>query len=311
MDGDTETVQIYPVEPSGVTNSPWQSVDWSSDAIKLGVGLRTAEKPTGGTFTVTDGAGYATSALAFDVSTADLATALNGLYQINTEGGVTVTGTVGDYYIITYVTAGAKTAIGSADGTLLTPYGTASVSEIVAGASGVKEKWLLLIRANELVEEGTWAAVAAVAKSVTVVSAGSGSTTGVQTFDFSRPAVGGVFNIEFNSVTKWFDWNATVAQVQAAFGSDYAVTGNDGGPWTIEKVANGAVATGDMDVSKLDALDGWQATVKMNTPAMVQYMLDQTETEVIQYLEVQAGTAAAPLTVYQDEVTVTKDVINQ
>ena len=155
------------------------------------------------------------------------------------------------------------------------------------------------------------AAVAAVAKSVTVVSAGSGSTTGVQTFDFSRPAVGGVFNIEFNSVTKWFDWNATVAQVQAAFGSDYAVTGNDGGPWTIEKVANGAVATGDMDVSKLDALDGWQATVKMNTPAMVQYMLDQTETEVIQYLEVQAGTAAAPLTVYQDEVTVTKDVINQ
>ncbi len=319
---DTEVIQIYPVEPSGITNSPWKSVDWSGySSLKLSVGLRSGNNPSGGTWKLADNSSNVTSALAVNVSASDLQTRINAdLTAIASDGGMTVSSTnsvAGQYYMLEYSTAGAKSSDPSGSsssgpgGEGLTPYGTVVTQKVREGTSTLKERWLVQLKGNELVTHSTWSAVSALAASVTVVSAGSGSTTGVQTFDFSRPAIGGVFSIVFNSVTKWFDWNATVAQVQDAFGTDYAVTGDDGGPWTIEKVAVGAVGTGTMDVTNLDALAGWQGTVKMNTTEMVLYMLSQTDDEVTQYLEIQhTPTAEQPFTAYQDEVTVSKDVIN-
>jgi hypothetical protein len=57
--------------------------------------------PTGGTWTVTDGAGNVTAALAYNESAANLQTALQGLGGIGS-GNVTVTGSMANGFVLTY-----------------------------------------------------------------------------------------------------------------------------------------------------------------------------------------------------------------
>jgi hypothetical protein len=64
--------------------------------------------PSSGTFTVTDFNGESTAPLAYNVSTANLATALNALPEIAALGGVAVTGTAGTTYTVTSNNSGVE-----------------------------------------------------------------------------------------------------------------------------------------------------------------------------------------------------------
>lgn len=99
---------------------------WRTDAIKIAVGsyvqgtvmgkvstttanndvqtITISGSPTGGTFILQFG-GYNTTALAYNISTANMATALAALPSIGSSSNVTVTGTAGSSYTVTFTGA--------------------------------------------------------------------------------------------------------------------------------------------------------------------------------------------------------------
>jgi hypothetical protein len=91
---------------------------------------------SGGTFTVTY-SGQTTAALAYNVSTADLQAALEGLSNVRI-GNVAVTGTAGSIYVVNFrgALAGTNIAAVTIDNTAITGGGTYVVATTVGGAAG-------------------------------------------------------------------------------------------------------------------------------------------------------------------------------
>lgn len=86
-----------------------------------------------GTFTVTYGANT-TGALAYNITAADLSTALNVLASIISAGGVTVTGSIQDDWVVTFVTTGARTAFSGVT-TGMPPNTVVAVRETTTGSA--------------------------------------------------------------------------------------------------------------------------------------------------------------------------------
>jgi len=87
---------------------------------------------TGGTFTVTIG-GQTTPAQAFNVATATLATALQGLSSVGIAANVAVTGTAGTSYVITFLGAAAGLNALAVLNTAALTGGTATVAAATTG----------------------------------------------------------------------------------------------------------------------------------------------------------------------------------
>lgn len=112
--------------------------------------------PTGGTFTLTFGANT-TAALAYNISAAALQTALQGLASIGS-GNVSVVGTAGVYYTVTFIGALANTNVAeiTANFSGLTPAATVEVSTIVVGGGGNNEVQLLSLASNPITFADDW-----------------------------------------------------------------------------------------------------------------------------------------------------------
>lgn len=92
--------------------------------------------PTGGTFTATvtiNGASQTTSALAYNITTTNLATAINGLSNVSS--GATVSGTAGSNYTVA-LPASIGLATLSANGALLTGAGAQPAANVTVNDSG-------------------------------------------------------------------------------------------------------------------------------------------------------------------------------
>jgi hypothetical protein len=127
----------------------------TSYSIRLGIGTPGA-RPTGGTFTVGDGSDT-TAALAYNISAANLETALNAL---NTAAGpfsdtVTVSGSAGGPYKVTWDNTGAHASL-TITPTALTPESGSTVSELVAGDGSTAEVQSIHLYQQPLVLVTSW-----------------------------------------------------------------------------------------------------------------------------------------------------------
>lgn len=312
--GDVEKLQIFPVEPSGIASSPWKSQDWSGSGIRAGIGTLSG-RPSGGTFELAvEGDNTELGSLAYDITPANLEIALDLNPEIITDGGVSVTGVAGEYYLVEWDSNGARNLI-TGDGGALTPFGHVVVNRLQAGDGSNPEIQAIRIRAQLLAVETSFSAISAIAESVEVVSPGDAGSHAIQKFSFTRDAIGGTFTITFDGVTSGaLNWNATVDAVQAEFDSGtYKVTGSTGGPWIIEKLSNGAVVAGSMNVTGLDALDGWEADLTISTKEafLALAALSSTTNALSCFFEVEVTPAGGdPFTVYRDAVNLAKDILD-
>jgi hypothetical protein len=137
------------VTVSGPDGGPW-AITWNTDgpqALLTVDGTNLNQPPisevqsipqpgaSGGTFTVT-GAAEPTGLMAFNISVADLQTALNLLSDISAAGGVTVGGADGGPWIVTWNSAGPQPLL-TTDGSALTQTPVADAETTTPGGNPV------------------------------------------------------------------------------------------------------------------------------------------------------------------------------
>lgn len=123
----------------------------ATHTISLAIGTPGAS-PSSGTYTITSG--HTTSALAYDITAANLETAFNALEEVNTDGGLDVTGEFPDY-LLSWRTVGAKTAITS-DPSLLYPQSSVLLTTLTAGDGTHKQVVLMRLRQDPIVTQASW-----------------------------------------------------------------------------------------------------------------------------------------------------------
>ncbi len=130
--GDTARFEIYLVEDTGINSYPRQEVAFpGTPGIKIAVGP-IDESPQAGTWKASFG-GDTTAALAYNITAAALAAALNGLASITAAGGVSVSKIGGNYNIV-FNNNGARGDI-LTDASALIPLSNATVAELQLGDS--------------------------------------------------------------------------------------------------------------------------------------------------------------------------------
>lgn len=186
--GDSYTMRVFLVNRSGVDTASGAG----SYSIKAALGT-TAARPTGGTFTISDGSDT-TSAIAYDASAATVQTALNAMNTNTGPGGDTVTvekGATG-LYLIKWDTNGAQSLL-TVNTASLTPDSDAVVTEEQTGDGSTKEWQSINLAQEPVLTQSTWTPI-------TSPYAGWSGTFPLNTYDVLAEAVdasGGVYQPTF------------------------------------------------------------------------------------------------------------------
>jgi hypothetical protein len=153
--GDGRSYELYLVDGLG----DFASFS-GSGAYTPFVAIGNCGYPTGGTWTAAFGVNT-TAALAWNISPAALQTALQGLASIGANN-VSVTGSAGKYYVVTFIGALAGTNVAEivVNAAGLLPESGIDVSTIVQGGSGVNEVQLLTFAVNPLTFADDWTTIA-------------------------------------------------------------------------------------------------------------------------------------------------------
>jgi len=308
VNGDGETLQIFPVKSTGNESSPWESIDWSGVDVVVSVG-NPGQRPTGGEVTMFYG--IQSVNMAYNLNPSTFQAALNALPAITSDGGVSVTGVAGEYYVVAWNSVGARATEMYGESEDLLPFGFVSVSVAQVGDASTKEIRVVSLSSKIYCFANSFSAIDPVAAVVSVIAAGSGSSHAVQKFGFSRKAIGGTFQITFDGeTTVSLPFDASKAEVEAAL-TDCSVTGPDGGPWTIEKLADGAVAAGSITTTGIEALEGIEGDIRYATKQLLIEMEEADASSINRIFEIEiTPSGGAPFTVFRSEVKIFKDVFD-
>jgi len=197
--GDTETLNLYFFQQTGIVSKPYEIVDKSSASVKVGIGTLASE-PTGGTWTITYG-GQTTSNLAASSSVAEIQTALNALSSVSSAGGVTVTGSLVTNFQITFNSAGTRTAF-TVDVSNLFPTTEAVIQRRVTGTSSVNDVQQILLFCDPAVSQTSFSSAATgVTATVSMVATGATGVNCVQKLSFTQVPNAGTFTLSLPGVT--------------------------------------------------------------------------------------------------------------
>lgn len=175
--------------------------------------------PTAGTFTVNYGANT-TAALAYNITAAALATALNALASVIAAGGVTVTAPAnGGPFRIVFNTPGVIVTLFIVNAGELAPTSQGIVSVAVTGATGVNEVQVITLLQNPPALQNAWTATYG-AITVTRLQAGGAGLNEIQRVTIPQGTYAGGFSLSFatggTKSTGSLGYTSTAAQVQAA-----------------------------------------------------------------------------------------------
>ena len=191
--GDTGQINLYFLKATGNINSPFTVEDMSGASVKFAVGTRTGI-PRSGTFKLSF-AGETSGAIAYNATAGAISSALNSLSAITSIGKVSVDGTMATNFVISFNSAGTRSAI-TADTSHLIPTASALIDERLAGDSTTNEIQELQIRLAPAVYQPTWTDLGtALTVSVATTLTGSTLQNEVQRISFSRPPYQGSFRI--------------------------------------------------------------------------------------------------------------------
>jgi hypothetical protein len=191
--GDNGPINLYFLEATGNISTPFSVVDMTGSSVKFGVGTRTGV-PTSGTFTLSFG-GETSGAIGYSATAGAISSALNSLSAITSIGKVSVDGSMGSNFIISFNSAGTRSAI-TANVSHLIPTASALIDERLAGDATTAEIQELQLRLAPAAYQPTWTDVGtAVTTSITQTITGNSSTNAVQKISFSRSPAQGSFSI--------------------------------------------------------------------------------------------------------------------
>lgn len=153
--------------------------------------------PTSGTFALSfDGNSTGLTALAYNISAANLQTALNANAAIVTAGSVDVTkgATDGDY-IVAFRVAGARNLIVIDEGTLAPPC-VVNVAAVQEGDGSTKEVQNITFKQQPLAYSNDFSASSSGSIAVTVNQAGSATQPSIQTIAITPNVIDGTFTAQ-------------------------------------------------------------------------------------------------------------------
>lgn len=241
-----------------------------------------------------------------------LQTALNAISGFP---GCTVT-LSGTDFIITWNATGAAYLLYPASISLY-PASAIEVDELQVGSVTVKEQQRLSIYQLPAAEQTTWTALPTAGYAIQTVTGGGSGVKAVQILTLTPPPYDGTFVVTTaagNTAPIPVAANGTqvAAALNAVTASNWAVTGNAGGPWAITELSGTAVSALTVITTALQVLTGVTGLLNLNTPGMIarfESLPVGTETfEAI--LEVNLQFAGQdPQTILQYPVTVSKNVI--
>jgi len=161
--------------------------------VKFGVGTRTGI-PASGTFTLSFG-GETSGAIGFSATAGAISSALNSLSAITSAGSVSVDGTMATNFVISFNSAGTRSAI-TGDFARLIPTTSALIDERLAGNATTAEIQELQLRLAPAVYQPTWTDLGtALTVSVATTLTGSTLQNEVQRISFSRPPYQGSYRV--------------------------------------------------------------------------------------------------------------------
>lgn len=195
--GDTARFEIYLVEDTGISSYPRQEVAFpGTPGIKIAVGP-IDESPQAGTWTVSFG-GDTTAALAYNITAAGLAAALNSLASITAAGGVTVS-KIADNYNIVFNQNGARGDITTNPAALI-PLSAATVAVLQVGNSTRPQIALIHLQRTIAGLATSFTATTASAIQIESLSAWNGSRATYRASITPDPK-GGSFTLAFDAAT--------------------------------------------------------------------------------------------------------------
>ena len=191
--GDNGEINLYFLEATGNIETPFTVVDMTGTTVKFGVGTRTGI-PASGTFTLSFG-GETSGAIGFSATAGAISSALNSLSAITSVGNVSVDGTMATNFVISFNSAGTRSAI-TANVSHLIPTTSALIDERLAGDATTNEIQELQLRLAPAVYQPTWTDLGT-ALTVSVATTITGSTVNneVQRISFSRPPYLGSYRV--------------------------------------------------------------------------------------------------------------------
>lgn len=313
LQGDTLNLRIIGVEPNplGDASRPWRYVPLPT-ALYVGVGSLGA--PTLGTFTLTFGANT-TSALNYNATAAQVATALNALASITSAGGVSVTGPDSGPYQVAFTSAGVRTLItGGAD--LLYPLSSINVYQAREGTVSVPEIQVIVLDRQPAALAETFTAIAAPGITISTLQAGSSGVPEVQKIAMDAAVHDGTFTLTFNSkTTAAIPWSASAEEIQAALealdsvGADNVVVTGAFPEWvvTFQGSLTGNQPAISATTAGLVGPQGVEGELSLNTAGIEQLL--SGESSVSTLLEISASISGGFATLYQGTVTLKNDQI--
>ena len=191
--GDNGEINLYFLEATGNVSAPFNVVDMTGTTVKFGVGTRTGV-PASGTFTLSFG-GETSGAIGFSATAGAISSALNSLSAITSAGSVSVDGTMTTNFVISFNSAGTRSAI-TGDFARLIPTTSALIDERLAGNATTAEIQELQLRLAPAVYQPTWTDLGtALTVSVATTITGSALNNEVQRISFSRAPYLGSYRV--------------------------------------------------------------------------------------------------------------------
>ena len=191
--GDNGSINLYFLEATGNVSAPFNVVDMTGTTVKFGVGTRTGT-PASGTFTLSFG-GETSGAIGFSATAGAISSALNSLSAITSIGKVSVDGTMATNFVISFNSAGTRSAI-TAGVSHLIPTTSALIDERLAGDATTNEIQEIQLRLAPAVYQPTWSDLGtALTVSVATTLTGSTLNNEVQRISFSRPPYLGSYRV--------------------------------------------------------------------------------------------------------------------
>lgn len=313
--GDTVPVKVILLESTGNQGVPFRNIKINSETLKLALG-RVDQAPTSGTFTLTFGADT-TAALAYNVSAADLSTALNGLTSISNAGGVTVSGNDGGPFTIAFDAVGAQSYI-TGDLALLEPASVLNNTRKQTGDGSTKEIQVIRLAEGVLALQTSFSAIAAPVATISTLTAGGSGANEIQQLVIDQECIGGLIALTFSAESTSFNYGATADEVKESLegnsnigAGNIAVTKVSDIIYTFEFIgtlADANQAEFSVDDSGLEGFSGFSGDLDLDSYSVESFLAGAASADC--YIEIELTDGSNKTTLCTSSAKIVNDIIN-
>ena len=250
--GDNLDVTIRRIESQNYQYGAMSEIPVTG-AVTVTVGNRNA-KPVGGYFTLS----YEDSTsdeIAHNASDCDLELVLNSMPDIALAGGVRVIRLYDDAYKIVFNNVGVRTAL-TGNGLLLMPQSLVNITTITLGTLTTQAVFLVLLRQDDLSEQGMWEPEAPCTASVSQINAFTWR------FSLSSDPKSGQFEVAIDAdPTIIIPVFASESQIGLLFGENYSVTRLGDYDWMVTSVDSNPFSLAIVEDNEIISFSGVSSTL--------------------------------------------------